>query len=154
MNLTLIGQMLTFAVLVFFIWRFLWGPMTRLLEERAKRVQDGLAAAERGQRELTLMQHKSVDLLRQARAEAAEVLNHAERQALLVLEEARLGARAEGERLIVAARQEISGEVSRAREQLRAAIGELVVAGASQVLEQEIDARRHDRLVESMIAKL
>ena len=76
MNLTLLGQMGTFAVLVFFIWRFLWGPLTRLLDERSKRVQDGLAAAERGQREFSLMQHKSVDLLRQARAEAAEVLNH------------------------------------------------------------------------------
>ncbi|OGI40956.1 MAG: F0F1 ATP synthase subunit B [Candidatus Muproteobacteria bacterium RBG_16_62_13] len=154
MNLTLVGQMGTFAVLVFFIWRFLWGPMTRLLEERAKRVQDGLTAAERGQHEFSLMQHKSVDLLRQARAEANEVLNQAERQALLVLEEARQNARAEGERLVVAARQEISGEVSRAREQLRTVIGELVVAGASKVLEQEIDARRHNRLVESMIAEL
>lgn len=154
MNLTLVGQMGTFAVLVFFIWRFLWGPMTRLLEERAKRVQDGLAAAERGQHEFSLMQHKSVDLLRQARAEAAEVLNQAERQALLVLEEARLNARAEGERLIVAARQEIAGEASRAREQLRMVIGELVVAGASKVLEQEIDARKHNQVVESMIAGL
>jgi F-type H+-transporting ATPase subunit b len=154
MNLTLVGQMGTFAVLVFFIWRFLWEPMTRLLEERAKRVQDGLAAAERGQHEFSLMQHKSVDLLRQARAEASEVLNQAERQALLVLEEARQNARAEGERLVVAARQEIAGEVSRAREQLRTVIGELVVAGASKVLEQEIDARRHNRLVESMIAEL
>lgn len=154
MNLTLLGQMGTFAVLVFFIWRFLWGPMTRLLEERAKHVQDGLAAAERGQHEFSLMQHKSVDLLRQARAEAAEVLNQAERQALLVLEEARLSARAEGERQIVAAREEIAGEASRAREQLRAVIGELVVAGASKVLEQEIDVRKHNRLVESMIAKL
>jgi F-type H+-transporting ATPase subunit b len=154
MNLTLVGQMGTFAVLVFFIWRFLWGPMTRLLEERAKRVQDGLAAAERGQHEFSLMQHKSVDLLRQARAEAAEVLNQAERQALRVLEDARQNARAEGDRLIAAARQEITAEVSRAREQLRAAIGDLVVAGASQVLEQEIDARKHNQLLESMMARL
>jgi F-type H+-transporting ATPase subunit b len=151
MNLTLLGQMGTFAVLVFFIWRFLWGPLTRLLEERSKRVSDGLAAAERGQREFSLMQHKSVDLLRQARA---EVLNQAERQALLVLEEARQSARAEGERLIAAARQEIADEANRAREHLRVMVGGLIVEGASKVLEQEVDATRHRRLVDSMIAKL
>lgn len=154
MNLTLLGQMGTFAVLIFFIWRFLWGPLTRLLEERARRVQDGLAAAERGHHELELMQAKAIETMKKARAEASELLAQAEHQALLVIEDAKRQARAEGERLIIAAREEINGDMNRAREQLRAAVANLSVAGAAKILEREIDPAAHTKLINSIAARL
>lgn len=154
MNLTLLGQMGTFAVLVFFVWRFLWGPLTRLLAERAQKVQDGLAAAERGHHELKLMQAKAIETMKQARAEAAAAVALAEQQALRIIEEARRGAQAEGERLILAAREEIQADANRAREQLRAAVAQLAVAGAGRILEREIDPADHARLIDSITDQL
>ncbi len=154
MNLTLLGQMGTFAVLVFFIWRFLWGPLTRLLEERSRRVHDGLAAAERGHRELALMQAKAIETMKKARADAAEVLNQAERQAQLLIEEAKRQARAEGERLVIAAKADIAAELARARAQLGAVIAELAVAGAAKILQREIDPATHAELVNSIVREL
>jgi len=154
MNLTLLGQMGTFAVLVFFVWRFLWGPLTRLLAERAQRVHDGLAAAERGHHELKLMQVKAIDVMKQARAEASAAVALAEQQALRIVEEARRSAQAEGERMILAAREEIRADANRARERLRAAVAELAVAGAARILEREIDPRAHAHLIDSIAAGL
>jgi F-type H+-transporting ATPase subunit b len=144
----------TFAVLVFFIWRFLWGPLTRLLEERSRRVHDGLVAAERGHHELALMQTKAVETMKKARADAAEVLVQAERQALLLIEEAKRHARAEGDRLIIAAKADIAAELARARAQLGAVITDLSIAGAAKILQREIDPATHAQLVESIVKEL
>lgn len=132
MNLTLVGQMLTFAVLVYFIHRFLWGPITGMLAERNRRVADGLAAAERGKRELEL----------------------AEKRASEVADEAKAQARSEAERIVTAARADVVQEINRAREQLRARVAELAVIGAGRILQREVDPAAHAKLLETVTKQL
>ncbi len=153
-NITLIGQMITFALLVWFTMKFVWPPIMRAMAERQKVIADGLAQAERGKHALDLAQKKAADVMRSAREDAAGVMADAGKRAGSLIEEAKNQARVEGERLVVAARAEIELETSRAREQLRRAVAELAVAGAGKVLEKEIDAKAHGQLLDDMIKKL
>ncbi|MFQ5755786.1 MAG: F0F1 ATP synthase subunit B [Acidiferrobacterales bacterium] len=154
MNLTLLGQMGTFAVLVYFIWRFLWDPITRMMEDRSKRIADGLAAAEKGKHELELAEKRAADVLRDARSKASDIIAHAERRAAEIVDEAKGDAKIEAERILAVARSDIEQEQNRAREELRTAVADLVVLGASQILEQEIDAKVHAKLLHNAIKQL
>ncbi|MDH3672215.1 MAG: F0F1 ATP synthase subunit B [Gammaproteobacteria bacterium] len=147
MNLTLLGQMGTFAVLVFVIWRFLWDPITQALEERTKRVADGLAAAEKGKHELELAEKRAGDVLRDAKLQVSDIVAHAERRASEIVDAARHEAKQEAERIVIAAKAEVDQERNRAREDLRASVADLVVYGASKILEKEIDAKAHAKLL-------
>lgn len=151
---TLIVQIFTFALLVWLIMRFLWGPLTSLMEERQRRIADGLAAAEKGKHELELAGKRATDVLRKAKAQASDILAQAERRAAEIVDEARGEARVEAERILTAARSDIEQERNRAREDLRASVGNLVVMGASKILEKEIDARAHARLLADAVKQL
>ncbi|MHB8453331.1 MAG: F0F1 ATP synthase subunit B [Acidiferrobacterales bacterium] len=151
---TLFGQMLTFAVLVAFVWRFLWGPLTGMLAERNKRVADGLAAGEKGKRELELAEKRVVELLREAKQQTAEILAQAEKRSSEIIDEAKSHARVEAENILTGARTEITREMNAAREQLRASVAELSVIGAARILEKEIDAKSHARMLEAVVRQL
>ena len=151
---TLFGQMITFAMLVAFIWRFLWGPMTRMLAERTKRIADGLAAAEKGKRELELADKRAVELLREAKQQTAEILAQADKRAAEIIDEAKHHAKSEAENILTAAKTEISREMNAAREQLRASVAQLAVTGAARILEKEVDAKSHAKMLESVISQL
>lgn len=151
---TLIGQVLTFAVLVWFIMRYLWGPLTQLMQDRQRRIADGLAAAERGKHERELAEKRALEILRKAKADATGVIGLAEKRAAEIAEEAKNQARTEAERILHAARADIDQEINRAREQLRAVVSELAVAGAAKILEKEIDEKAHAGLVESVVKQL
>ena len=151
---TLFGQIVTFAVLVWFIRRFLWDPMTRMMEDRKKRIADGLAAAERGKHEQELAEKRATEVIHEAKAQAAEILAQAQRRSNEIVEEAKNTARSEGERLLAAANAEIEQEVNRAREQLRGQVVSLSVAGASKVLKREIDDKAHDQMLQDLVAQL
>jgi F-type H+-transporting ATPase subunit b len=153
-NLTLLGQSITFAVFVWFCMRFIWPPLTRALEARRKQIADGLAAAEKGRHELELAEKRALEVLRKAKGEAAGVIAAAEKRAAEIADEAKGQAKAEAERILSAARADIEQEVNRAREQLRRHVAELAVAAAGRILEQEIDGTRHARLVESVVKQL
>lgn len=153
-NITLLGQMITFALLVWFTMKLVWPPLMRAMAERQKTIADGLAQAERSKRELELAQKKSVDIIREAREDAAGVIAEAGKRAAKIVEEAKHQAHIEGERLLVAARADIELEVSRAREQLRGAIAQLAVAGATRVLEKEIDQAAHAKLLNDVVKQL
>ncbi len=154
MNLTLLGQMGTFAVLVFFVWRFLWGPLSRVLEERTKRIADGLAAAERGKHEQELAERRAADVIKEARSEAQEIIARGEKRATEIIEESKSEARAEGERILTAARAEIEQELNRAREGLRAQVAALAVAGAERILSREIDQSAHTGMLDDLVTRL
>ena len=151
---TLIGQMLTFAVLVWFVNRYLWGPMTQMLEDRKTRIADGLAAAERGKHEQELAQQRAAELLSEAKQQAAEIVAQAQKRASLIIDEAKEQARGEGEKIIAAAEVEVAQEIHRAREQLRGQVVTLAIAGAGKVLQHEIDASNHERLLDDLVAQL
>ncbi len=154
MNLTLLGQMGTFAVLVFFVWRFLWGPLTRVLEERTKRIADGLAAAERGKHEQELAERRAADVIKEARSEAQEIIARGEKRATEIIEESKSEARAEGERILTAAKAEIEQEINRAREGLRGQVAALAVAGAERILARDIDQSAHAGMLDDLVTRL
>ena len=151
---TLLGQILTFAVLVWFVKRFLWGPLTQLMEDRKTRIADGLAAAERGKHEQELAEQRAREVLHEAKQQAAEIISRAERRATEIVEESKTEAREEGERLLTAARAEIDQEVNRVREELRRQVAAVALAGASRVLEREIDEQAHSRLLDELAAQI
>jgi F-type H+-transporting ATPase subunit b len=153
-NLTLIGQMLAFAVFVWFTMRFVWPPLVRAMDERKAKIADGLAAAERGQHEQELAERRAMETLQAAKQSAAEIRAKAERQAAMLIEEAREKAKEEGSRQLAAARVEIEQETTKAREVLRARVAELAVVGAEKILRKEIDAAAHKDIVDSVAEQI
>ncbi len=153
-NATLIGQSIAFFIFVWFCMKFVWPPLMRALDERKRTIADGLAAAERGKRELEQAEKRALDVMKKAKSDAQEVIGLAEKRAAEVADEAKQQARAEAERIVHAAKADIEQETNRAREQLRARLAELVAAGAGRVLEKEIDAKAHARLLESVAKEL
>ncbi len=151
---TLIAQIITFGVLVWFVQRFLWGPMTALLDERKKRISDGLAAADRGRHEQELAEQRAKDFLKEAKVQAAEIVGQAQKRATEIVEEAKGDARTEGDRLIAAAQAEIERESNQAREKLREQVGTLALSGAEKILQREINADVHKEIVQSLAEQL
>lgn len=153
-NLTLFGQMITFAVFVLFCMKFVWPAITNAMEERAAKIADGLDAADRAMRDLELAQNKASDQLKEAKAEAASLIEQANKRANQIVEEAKEQARAEGDRLKAAAQAEIDQEINRAKEELRSKVAALVYAGAEQILEASIDQEANRALVDKLAAQL
>ncbi|MBU6459426.1 MAG: F0F1 ATP synthase subunit B [Proteobacteria bacterium] len=149
-NATIIGQMITFIILIWFVMKYVWTPITAAMEARSKKIADGLAAGERGQHQLELAAHRAEDVLRDAREKASEMIATAEKRGGQIVEQAKEQARVEADRLIVGAKAEIQQEISRARESLRLQVAGLVVAGAEQILRREVDAKVHAKLLSSI----
>ena len=153
-NLTLIIQMIVFLLLVFFTMSFIWPPLMRAVEERQKKIAQGLAAADRGEQELQRARESAEAILREARERAGQIIDQAQHRANDILEQARASASQEGQRLVASAQQQIGLEASRARESLRREIGEIAVAAASKLLEREIDPRAHEELISKLAAQI
>lgn len=153
-GITLIGQMISFALFVWFTMRFVWPPLTKAMAERQTRIADGLAAAEKGKRELEVAEKRALEVLRKAKGDAAEVVAGAEKRAAQIADEAKVQAKAEAERILQAAKVEIDQELNRAREQLRTAVASLAAVGAAKILEQEIDAGAHAKLLDAVVRQL
>ena len=153
-NLTLIGQSITFIFFVMFVMKFVWPPLVAALEERKAKIADGLAAAEKGKHDGELAKQRVLDTLKDAKAQAQDIINLAEKRASEIVEESKDNARAEGERIIAAANAELEQEVNRAREQLRGQVVSLAVSGASKVLKREIDEKANEDLLKDLVAQL
>lgn len=153
-NLTLFGQTIAFAIFVWFCMKFVWPPLTAAMQARQKKIAEGLDAAGRAQRDLQLAQEKAAQMLRETKEQAAEILDKANKTANAIVEEAKQQARSEGERLLASAKAEIDVEVNRARDQLRAQVAALAVAGAEKILESSVDAKAHNDLVAKLASQL
>jgi F-type H+-transporting ATPase subunit b len=153
-NATLIGQIVAFVLLIWFVNKLLWGPLNNLLAARQKRIADGMAAADKGRHELELSEKRAKELIQEARAKAAEILAQSEKRASEIVEEAKADARTEAERLVTGARAEIAQEVNRAKEQLRAQVSTLAAAGASKIIKREIDRKAHDDLLKDLVSQI
>jgi F-type H+-transporting ATPase subunit delta len=132
-------QALSFAILIFFTMKFIWPPLMNAIEERQKRIADGLAAADRSQRELAQAEERVNDALRDARVKANEIIVQAEQRASQIIDQAKTDAVAEAERQKAAAQAEIASAANRAREELRKQLSQLAVAGAEKLIKREID---------------
>ena len=153
-NLTLIGQLLTFVVFVWFTMKYVWTPIMGALEERRKGIADGLAAGERGQHEQELAKQRAVEVIQDAKGQASDILAQAQRRASEIVDEAKGNARVEGDRILTAAKAEIEQETNRAREQLRERVAELAMAGAEKILRKEINAEAHQDIVNSLAKEI
>jgi len=153
-NLTLFGQMVTFAIFVWFCMKFVWPPIEAAMAERQKKIADGLEAADRAGRDLELAKEKAAEQLREAKAQAATIIEQANKRAGQIVEEAKTQAREEGDRLKAAAQTEIEQEANRAREKLRMDVARLAVAGAEKVLQKSVDANAHVDMLVDLAAEL
>ncbi len=153
-NLTLIVQMVVFALLVWFTMKVVWPLILGPMEERSKRIADGLAAAEKGQKDLAQAKSRADEAIREARSRAVQIVDQAQHRANELIDQAKTTAIAEGERLVAAAQQQIQLESNRARESLRKEVAALALVGAARLLEREIDANTHKDLLNKLAGQI
>jgi F-type H+-transporting ATPase subunit b len=146
-NATFFGQMLAFAVFIGFCMKFIWPLLLRMLEEREKRIADGLAAAEEGQNKLMEADRVLREHIDEGKQRAAEIINQAQRRGDEIIEEAKQAAKDEGDRQLERARVEIEQEREQVREGLKQQLAALAVAGARQILQREVKQQDHESLL-------
>lgn len=153
-NATIIGQIIVFLLLLWFIYKVVVPMIGKSVNERYKRIADGLAAADAGQKQLQEASARANDILREARERARQIEDAAQRRSQEAIEAAKQAAQAEGARILAAGQAEAANEAARVRDQLRRDYGALVVRGASQLLEREIDARAHAQLIDRLTEEI
>ena len=154
LNMTFFGQMITFAILIWFTMKFIWPPLNKAIEERQHKIAEGLAAAEQSQKNLAQAQ-QSVDAeLRAARTKANEIIDQAHQRANQIIDQAKNDALAEATRQKALAEAEIAASANRAREDLRKQVSTLAVTGAEKLLKREIDANAHKALLDELAAEI
>jgi F-type H+-transporting ATPase subunit b len=153
-NATFIGQIIVFLILLWFISKFVTPMLSAELAARAKKIADGLAAADKGQKDLAEATNRANDIIREARERAKQIEDQAARRSNEAVEAAKQVAQAEGARIVSAARGEAASETTRVRDQLRKEYGSLVVTGASRLLEREVDAKTHAQLLDQLAAEI
>lgn len=153
-NFTLVSQAIAFSVFIWFTVKFVWPHLLRAIEERQKQIADGLAAGERGKKELELANHRSLEVLKEAKQRAGEIVIQAEKRASDIVEEAKENAKAEGGKILAGAQADIQHEIFGAREALRQQVAGLAVQGASRILRREVDPKAHADLLASIETEL
>jgi F-type H+-transporting ATPase subunit b len=153
-NATFIGQIIVFLIMLWFIAKFVVPMIAGPVGERYQKIADGLAAGERGQKELADAQSRIEDLVRQARAKAQQIEQQAHTQANEIIETAKRNAQTESARIIEAAQQQVNLQIQRARDDLRKQVAGLAVAGAGKIIEREIDPRSHAQLLDQLAAQI
>lgn len=153
-GMTLLGQMISFAILIWFSAKFIWPPLMAAIEERQAKIAEGLAAADRSKKDLAQAEEKVNEALREARVKAAEIIAQAEVRGNQIVDAAKEEAIAEGNRQKAAAQAEIVAATSRAKEDLRKQVSSLAVAGAEKLIRREIDANAHRALLDELAAEI
>jgi len=153
-NATLIGQSIAFAVFVWFCMKYVWPPLIGALEERNARITEGLAAAERGQKDLEEAQSKVNDSLQDAKQQAQEIINQAQKRANEIVDDAKDTAREEAEKIKTSATADIDQQITSAREQLRKEVSMIALVGAEKILKREVDATAHSAVLDELVAQI
>jgi F-type H+-transporting ATPase subunit b len=153
-NATLIGQMITFGVFVWFCMKYIWPPLMAALDERNARISEGLAAAQRGQQDLEDARAKVGESLTEAKQQAQEIINQAQKRANEIVDDAKGIAREEAEKIKAAATADIDQQINSAREHLRKEVASIALAGAEQILKREVDAKVHAAVLDELVAQI
>lgn len=153
-NASLFVQMVVFFIGCFITMKYIWPPLIKAIEERQKKIADGLAAAEKGNNALNDAQIKGREIEAEARARASVIVSDGEKRGAKIVEEAKQQAKVEADRIVAEAKAEAAQEMDRVREQLRADVATLAVEGAQKILEREVDAKTHAKLLAQLKAKL
>jgi len=153
-NATLIGQAIAFLVFIWFCMKYVWPPIMTALEERTKKIADGLAAAERGRHEQELAEKRAKQVIHEAKEQANEIISQATRRGNEIVDESKDNARIEGDRILVSAKAEIEQEANRAKDELRTQVGTVAMAGAAKILSREIDDKAHTDLLAELVSQI
>ena len=153
-NLTLVVQMVVFALLIYGTMKWIWPPLLNAMQARERKIAEGLAAADKGEQELAEARGKADAIVREARERANQIIDHAQHRANELVEQAKTTASAEGARLVAAAEQQIELETTHARESLRREVAGIAVGAAAKLLGREIDASKHADLLEQLAAEV
>ncbi len=153
-TVTLFAQSFSFFLFVVFTMKYVWPPIMNALNERKKKIADGLAEAEKGHHELELAEKRSAEILREGKEKSREFIDQAQKRHDEIVDEAKDAAREEGERILHAARVEIEQERQEAKETLRAEVSALAIAGAEQILMKEVDKNAHNEVLDKISASL
>lgn len=154
LNATLIGQMITFLVLVGFTMKYVWPPITAAMREREKKIAAGLEAGERGKRELEGAEHQVVSIIKAARAEANTIVDQANKRAVQMIDEAKDNARVEARRILEQGQEELVREVSQTKEKLRKQLAGLAIAGAEKIIQRNLDVSTSTALLDEFVAEI
>lgn len=154
LNATLFAQFVVFFILAWFTMKFVWPPLMKALDERAEKIANGLAAAEKGKAEMAAAEKRAQAELAGAKDEGLKRIGDAEKRAAAIVEEAKKTASDEAARIIAAAKAEAEQQVTQAREALRGQVATLAVAGAEQILKREVNAAAHADLLNQLKAEL
>lgn len=153
-NLTIIGQSVAFAVFVWFCHRYVWPLFANVLEERKRTIADGLEAAAQGERKLESANRQSAEQLDEAKNSAANIIDQANRRGAQIIDEAKQKAQVEAERIMAAAQAEIEQDANRAREDLRAQVSVIAIAGAEKILGRTVDQSANEEMLTQLAAEL
>lgn len=153
-NATLLGQFLTFSILIWFTMKYVWPPITTAMRDREKKIAAGLEAAERSKRELELAEHKALSIVREAKVQASHIIEQANLHSAQLVEEAKSNAKIEGKKIVELAQGDIDREVAQAKEALRSQLAKLAIAGAEKIINRNIDAKSHDDLLNELAAEI
>ena len=153
-NATLIGQMVTFGIFVWFCMKYIWPFLISAMEQRNQRISEGLAAAQQGQKDLEEAQTRVSESLNEAKQQAQEIINQAQKRANEIVDEAKDSARDEAEKIKASASADIDQQVNAAREELRKEVSTIALAGASQILQREVDAKAHAKVLDDLVAQI
>ena len=153
-NATFLGQMIAMAFFLWFCSKYVWPLFVAILEERKKKIADGLEAAARAEKDLEIAQVKSNEQLKEAKAEAAAIVDQANKRAAQIVDEAKEQAREDGQRIIAGANAEIEQEVNRAKEALRAQVSAIAIAGAEKILEGSVDQAANEEMLNKLASEL
>ena len=153
-NATLIGQSIAMAFFVWFTLKFVWPPINAAIEERQKKIADGLAHTDRAEKDLNIAQDKAKDILREAKEQAAVIIEQARKREGKMIDEATTKANEERDHILAQGRAEVEAERSRLREDLRKQVASLAVAGAERILQREIDDAAHSDILEKLVQEL
>ena len=153
-NLTLIGQAISFAIFVWFCMKYVWPPITSALEQRKKTISDGLSAAELGQQALEKAKLEVESKIAEAKTEAKNIVSMAEKRQGDILDEANTKASEEASKKLKLAEQEVDQLAMRLKESLKQDLSKLVVEGAEMILKKEIDKKVHDKAIQDLVTKI
>ena len=153
-NLTMLGQAISFALFVIFCMKYVWPPITTIMRERQMAISDGLEKAAAAEKQLEQANEAASVELDEAKKQAAELINQARNRAAQIEEDARKKATEEAARIVAGAQADIDQEINRAREELRAKVGELAVEGAERILETSVDRSAHEAMLSKLAAQL
>ena len=154
LNATILGQAIAFILFVWFCMKYVWPPIMDAIEKRQKEIADGLSSAERAKKDLDLAQANATDQLKKAKADAQVIIEQANKRKAQIIDEAKVEAEQERNKIVAQAQAEIDAERKRAREELRKQVATLAIAGAEKIIERSVDEAANSDIVNKLVAEL